>query len=224
MSLVHRKPRPIKRDDPARLRDDRLFVIGCDDTYAPKQYFAFFSLPRIHVHVVETKNGENAAEHVLDRLLDEKRKIEPMEEDEFWLLLDCDHYTQGAHLRSFMNALARARQQGVNVALSKPSFELWLLLHHQEETALHTLTNAANVESALRTQLGQYNKTKLKKEHFPLELVPNACQRAGRLDQNAPGEIPGGNTSRVYLLWRAITAKALPSQLPVELQSLLDHQ
>src|SRR5581483_11190135 len=122
MSLVHRKPRPIKRDDPARLRDDRLFLIACDDTYAPKQYFDFFRLRRIHVHVIETKNGENAAEHVLDRLLDEKRRIEPMEEDEFWLLLDCDHYTQGAHLRGFRNALARARQQGVNVALSKPSF------------------------------------------------------------------------------------------------------
>jgi hypothetical protein len=38
MSPIHRKPRPLKRDADS-LRDDRLFIVACDDTYAAKQYF-----------------------------------------------------------------------------------------------------------------------------------------------------------------------------------------
>ncbi|HXM44421.1 MAG TPA: hypothetical protein VN924_24500 [Bryobacteraceae bacterium] len=34
------------------------------------------------------------------------------------------------------------------------------------------------------------------------------------------GDIPSDNTTRVYLLLKAIAAKALPQQLPVELRGL----
>ena len=44
MSLTRRKARPLKRDG-TRLRDDRLFIVACDDTYAPKQYFDFSRFP-----------------------------------------------------------------------------------------------------------------------------------------------------------------------------------
>jgi len=217
VSPIHRKPRPLKRDADS-LRDDRLFIVACDDTYAPKQYFDFFKITRVQVHVVPTEDGTSAAEHVLERL----RNIEHEEEDELWMLLDTDHYIQGTHLASFTAALAAAGQLGVNVALSRPCFELWLLLHHKEEAEVVPFSSAKEVEKALREELGQYNKTKLKQEHFQLESVFNACSRAERLDATVPGgEIPEGNTSRVYLLWKAIAAKALPSQLPEELRALI---
>ena len=138
------------------------------------------------------------------------------------MLLDTDHCAQGAHLASFVDALREAKRQGVNVALSKPSFELWLLLHHVEETAIGVLPAAKDVEEALRTRLGEYNKANLKKEHYPLTSVCNACIRAERLDATvAGGEIPNDNTTRVYRLLKAIAAKALPQQLPSELRCLL---
>jgi hypothetical protein len=217
MSPIPRKPRPLARDADS-LRDDRLFIVACDDTYAPKQYFDFFKTTRVKVHVVPTEDGTSAAEHVLERL----RNIEHEDDDELWMLLDTDHYIQGTHLASFMAALAAAGQLGVNVALSRPCFELWMLLHHEEETAVLPLGSAIDVENALRERLGQYNKTNLKQEHFPLESVSSACLRAERLDSAvAGGQIPGGNTSRVYLLWKAIVAKALPTQLPDELRALV---
>ena len=67
--LVERKSdgnHPLSRD-PHTFRDDRLFIIACDDTYAPKQYFDFFRLPRIQVHVVPTTDGTSNAQAVLDR-------------------------------------------------------------------------------------------------------------------------------------------------------------
>jgi RloB-like protein len=217
MSPVQRKPRPLTRDA-ASLRDDRLFIVACDDTYAPRQYFGFFRISRVQVHVVPTLDGTSAAQHVLARL----GEIEHEADDELWMLLDTDHCTAGAHLASFTAALTTARQQGVNVALSKPSFEVWLFLHHAEETEVTPLASAADVEKALRAKLGQYNKTRLRAEHYPLKSVTLACERAQKLDAPTEGaEIPATNTSRVYLLWKAIITKALPSQLPEELKQVL---
>jgi len=220
MSLFDRKPRPIpNRDkDPEGLRDDRLFIVACDDTYAPQQYFGFFRLTRVKIHVVPTPDGTSAAEYVLERLL----SFEYGEGDERWMLLDTDHVTQGTHLPGFLRALQSAATQGVHVALSRPCFELWLLLHHEPETAVATLGNARDVEGALRARLGEYNKTNLKPDHYPQSSVAAAVERAERLDLLVGGGgIPNANTTRVYQLWKAIVSKALPSQLPPEFHRLI---
>jgi hypothetical protein len=217
MSLVQRKRRPLTRDS-ASLRDDRLFIIACDDTYAPKQYFQFFRLPRVQVHVFASENGACGASHVLDRLL----SVNCEEDDERWLLLDTDHYTNGAHVKEFMKVIRDARRKGIYVALSKPCFEIWLLLHHVNGESVSTLANAKAAERALRKELGRYDKRHLKPEDYPILSIPTACNEAERLDATvAGGNIPQGNTSRVYMLWKAIVAKALPSQLPLELKGLL---
>jgi RloB-like protein len=144
MSLLRRQSRPLKRDSET-LGDTRLFIIACDDTYAPKQYFGFFRLARIQIHVIETQDGRSSAEHVLERLA----TFDHEPDDELWMLLDTDHYAQGTHLQSFRAALQKAKQRGVRVALSRPCFELWLLLHHLEETAVGSLSKAADVEEGL---------------------------------------------------------------------------
>lgn len=216
MSPIKRRPRPLTRET-GRLRDDRLFIVACDDTYAPKQYFDFFRIPRVQVHVVPTIDGTSAAPHVLGRLLD----FDHDDDDERWLLLDTDHCTRDNHFGTFVAALADARRRGIQVALSKPSFELWLLLHHREEADVGALANAGEVERALRTTLGRYDKRRLDAAHYPLASVAVACGRSERLDGTIPGgDNPEGNTSRVHLLWKAIVASALPSQLPVELRVL----
>ena len=194
MSLFALKPRPIAtRDkDPSRLRDDRLFLVACDDTFAPKQYFSFFGFTRVKIHVIPTEDGSSVAESVLKRLLE----FEHEEDDERWMLLDADHVTAGTHLPGFLRALRNSERLGVKVALSKPSFELWLLLHHEEESAVTSLANAIEVEHALRNKLGEYNKTKLKAHHYPYPSVAVAFERARRLDLNVPGgDIPQTNTS-----------------------------
>lgn len=212
MSLINRKARPLTRDS-ASLRDDRLFIVACDDTYAPKQYFDFFRIARIQVHVVPTEDGTSAAHHVLDRLLE----FDHEEDDELWLLLDTDHYTKKTHVKSFMKTIKEARRQGVNIALSKPCFELWLLLHHIEEAEVSSIADAKGAGKRLQNVLGQYDKTSLKRKDYPLSSVAIACQRAKKLDASTKGgHIPKTNTTRVYRLWEAMAAKALPTQLPAE--------
>lgn len=218
MSLLQRQPRPVKRDS-GRLRDDRLFIVACDDTYAPKQYFDFFQITRVHVHVIPTVDGTSSASHVLERLLG----IDHEQDDELWMLLDTDHCTTKGHLKNFIAAIQDAKQRGVQVALSKSCFEIWLLLHHVAVSDIKTLKTARQAETALRHALSGYNKTRLDPKHFPIASVAEACERAESLDiVVSGGDIPDENTSRVYLLWKAIVAKALRSQLPPELHGLLD--
>lgn len=184
--MIQRKPRPLTRDE-STFRDDRLFIVACDDRYAPKQYFDAFRISRVKIHVVPTEDGTSSAEHVLRRLLE----ITFEEGDERWLLLDTDHHVQGTHLASFTAALSEAKRQGVQVALSRPCFELWLLLHHSEEGDVSALADAQAVAKALQKKLGGYDKTNLKAAHFPQSLVATACERARRLDAAVTGgEIP----------------------------------
>jgi hypothetical protein len=200
MSLIKNlRPRPLNRDSDS-LRDDRLFIVASDDSYAPKQYFDFFRLPRVQVHVVETPLDENRC-HAID-VLNRLEGLEHEDEDERWMLLDTDHYSNGRHVKEFRRIIKEAGEKGISVALSKPCFELWLLLHHTDKDIITELDSAKSVENALRQMLGEYNKTSLKREAA------------------LGGEIPQTNTSRVFRLWEAIISKSLPSQLPPELAAL----
>jgi hypothetical protein len=228
MSLLNLKPRPIpSRDkDPDTLRDGLLFIIACDDTYAPPQYFAFFRLSSVTFLSIPTEDGTSHARYVLKRLIDYKTEKGSKYEDgdELWMVLDTDHLIRGSHRKGFEEALQDAQENGVKVALSRPCFELWLLMHHVNETELIDLPNAKAACKELSTQLGGYNKNKLKQELFPLSSVALACERAERLDQSVADEmIPSTNTSRVYLIWKAIAEKTLPSQIPIELHGLLSQ-
>jgi len=125
MSLTNRKPRPItpRIATPKTLRDDRLFFIACDDTFAPEQYSNIFKLPRIQIKVVPTQGGTSHARHVLKRLMEFSSKSFA-ENDERWMVLDTDHLTKPNHIRGFVGALHAARKLGVKIALSRPCFEV----------------------------------------------------------------------------------------------------
>ncbi|MGZ4862767.1 MAG: RloB family protein, partial [Halobacteriota archaeon] len=198
-------------------RDDRLFIVACDDTFAPKQYFDFFKLNRIKIHVVPTTDGTSHAEQVLERLI----RHEHDEDDELWMILDTDHCIKGTHIGSFISTLREAASKGVNVALSRSCFEVWLLLHHIEPEQVVTLNNARETEQLLTEILGSYNKRLLKEEDYPLSSVVAACRRAEALDSTVKGShIPDSVTSRVYKLWLSIINSASPRQLPKELLEL----
>jgi hypothetical protein len=211
------KARPLARGA-GTLRDDRLFLVACDDTYAPKQYFDFLRLSRVQIKVVETDDTKSAAVYVLERL----KKFNVEEDDERWMVLDTDHCIEPNHFPSFIQALTEARQAGIKVALSKPCFEFWLLLHHVSEGDITGLKNAAETEVKLREVLGEYNKTNLKPEHYPLASIAAAIARAERLDaQVQGGDRPGENTTRVHQLLKAILASIPVAQRPEELRAVV---
>ena len=117
------------------------------------------------------------------------------------MLLDTDHYAKGEHLKYFTRALKEAQEKDVHVALSKPCFEFWLLLHYltQENPDLKKLSTARHTEKLLQRTIGSYDKSNLKSESFPLKNVIQAIVESKAIDATVGGgDIPNANTSRVY--------------------------
>ena len=212
MSLLHREPRPLSRDRASvRFRDDRLFLIACDDRYAPAQYFGFFRSPRVRIIVDPTLDTKSAPQHVLSRLLarQDKEGLEP--DDESWLVLDTDHNVRPGHRATFIQTIQDAKAAGIEVALSCPCFEFWLLLHHVTEGEAAGLSSCSEIQDLIRLKVGSYNKLRLQREHFRVGSATEAILRSERLDATVPGgDIPQEPTTRVYKLLRRCRRKRSP--------------
>lgn len=212
MSLITRPQVNIGRNQREQ-RDDRMFVVAAEDTYAPEQYFKFLPFRRVKVIVLPTPEGSgmSSPRHVVERLketfLAARQKKQVQRDDEFWVCIDTDHHIGDSHLKGTVQALDDAAQSGFEIAVSNPCFELWLLLHHEDVTDATAFPNADAVDQALKRRPGGYNKTAIREDMFPLSLVPDAIRRARALESNPDdpkGHWPETVGTRVYRLLERI--------------------
>ena len=200
MSLIERRPRPIPRDA-GKLRDARLFIVATEDRYAPRQYFGFFSHPRVHVEVLFTPHGAGAdPRSVLNRLISFQEQYQIGEDDQLWALFDTDHWINESHKSGLIQAIEDAHRRGYFIAMSRPCFDLWLLLHHENVSAGVEYVTGDEIATRIRQIVGEFNKTNLKKDHYKIVQVQMALDRARSLDANELGLWPEKTATRVYLL------------------------
>jgi hypothetical protein len=109
--------------------------------------------------------------------------------DEAWSVCDVDEFDVTA-------ARASADHQEVELALSVPSFEVWLILHVAE--GCPGFNNAAQVGVYLKKFVGDWDKTKLNFDQFRAGVF-DAAVRAQRL-----GDPPDANPSTT--VWRLINS------------------
>jgi hypothetical protein len=64
---------------------------------------------------------------------------------------------------------------------------------------LGILPAARDAEQKIRSVLGEYNKTNLKRRHYPDASVCDACNRAERLDRTVEGETSRSATRRGFI-------------------------
>jgi len=143
---------------------------------------------------IEIKPGGFAPKTLIDYAVELKleaelkarrEKDENRRYDEVWCVFDVD-----AH-EHVPDAKQKAGANKINLAISNPCFELWLLLHFQDQRA-HIERHP--VQSACRDHMPRYDK------EVPFELVfphyREAVERALALDswQQDQGR-PGGNPS-----------------------------
>lgn len=192
-----RKKRPLDRSANV-VRDASLIVIASEDKYAVRQYFEFFRSTKIQFKVLETEDGKSAPEHVLARLVEYMKEYDIDEGDEFWLVCDCDHWIKHGHIKNLAQVIQLCRQKGIQVALSNPCFELWLLLHFAEFPAEAKLTSA-EIEKRLRKAVGSYDKTKVYNLPIDMDAVKAAAKRSAD-NQNTSSEIPDRPQTAVHLI------------------------
>jgi RloB-like protein len=112
-----------------------------------------------------------------------------------WCVFDVDDHTR------FDDAVQMARDNGIELAVSNPCFELWLLLHFQDSPGMRGRTR---IQKLLRQHVPGYDK---KVEYATYDPgYGEAVTRAERLNEAAEkdGE-PGRNaTTGVYRLTESI--------------------
>jgi hypothetical protein len=211
MSLIPPRTRPFPRDT-GLFREPRLFVLASEDRYAAKQYFDFFRRKNIHVEVLETPHGEGAdPAKVVARLVSYVEKYQITEGDQFWALLDTDHWIKEGHRKNLIQAITAARLRGFSMAISNPCFDFWLLLHHENPNQTWTFSGCKDVGVRILETLGEFNKTNLKAEHYTLDKVRSAIARAKSLESTPPEGAaadfwPQRLGSRVYRLMDELAA------------------
>jgi len=171
-----RKRRPLKRVDGVH-RDATLVVIASEDRYAVKQYFDLFKSTQIQFRVLETEDGKSSPEQVMNRLAEFMSDHDFGEGDQFWFVADTDPWIESNHIQNLVEVARRCRQKGIEVALSNPCFELWLLLHFANFPTQQGLA-CSQLGEQIRKLVGSYNKTKVFGLPITNDSVKDAIERS----------------------------------------------
>ena len=201
-------------------RDARLIVIASEGKVTERIYFKAlakeYTNPRVHVHILERSEAEqnnSSPDHVLKQLNDYKSQYELEADDELWLVVDKDRWTE-----AMLSCVATECSQEVamHMALSNPCFELWLLLHIEDSALLTPEEQKQWIENRRKSKNGDpYLKVRLRQKmgsyhessYDALALiahVEDAIERARALDKNPNDRWPQTLGTRVYLLAESV--------------------
>src|SRR5262249_3811556 len=110
--------------------------------------------------------------------------------DEVWCVADVDEFD--------ISGIGRlARDAGINLAISNPCFELWLLLHHED--CRSRLETYAEVHARLVRYVSGYDKSELNITDFARGITV-AVTRGKALDPTGADHIRNPSTS----VWRLV--------------------
>lgn len=201
-------------------RDARLIVIATEGKDTERIYFKAlakeYTNPRVHVHILKREMREqnnSSPEHVLKQLVDYEKQYELESDDELWLVVDRDRWTD-AMLSDV--AAKCAQDYYMHIALSNPCFELWLLLHlvdiallSPEERQLWIENRRASknadpyLKVRLRQSMGSYHEANFDADML-IEHVEKAIDRAKTLDISPNDRWPQILGTRVYQLAESV--------------------
>ena len=208
------------RERQEAFRDARLIVIASEGKDTERIYFTAlakeYTNPRVHVHILERSEAEqnnSSPEHVLTQLNDYKEQYALEADDELWLIIDKDRWTEAMLSRV---ATECAQDDFMHMALSNPCIELWLLLLLVDATTLSLeeqqqwLENRRNsrrtdpyLKIRLRQEMGSYHESAYDAQML-IAHVEEAIARAKALDKNPADRWPQSLGTRVYLLAESV--------------------
>ena len=210
----------LMRERREAFRDARLIVIASEGKDTERIYFKAlakeYTNPRVHVHILkrsEDEQNNSSPEHVLKQLNDYKGHYELESDDELWLVVDRDRWTEAMLSRV---ATECTQDNFMHVALSNPCIELWLLLHlvdailltsEEEQLWMENRRKSKNADPylkvRLRQEMGSYHESSYDAKML-IEHVDVAIARAEALDKNPADRWPQTLGTRVYLLAESV--------------------
>ncbi|WP_019275034.1 RloB family protein [Vibrio coralliilyticus] len=123
--------------------DPKTFYVSYEGSDDEKQYFEEVAnrVDRRFVHnlkfiSVEKSSTDAEPVHVLkdleNRLKDDSVNCKKNANNVAFIVIDTDHHFQDTHARDTANVLQQCKQKGIQVVLTNPCFELWLMCHLED--------------------------------------------------------------------------------------------
>lgn len=208
------------RDRQEAYRDARLIVIASEGKDTERIYFRALAKeycnPRVHVHILErniSEQNNSSPEHVLMQLNEFKAHYALERDDELWLVVDRDRWTEAMLSRVSSEC---SHDDFMHISLSNPCFELWLLLHLIDATTLDSEERGRWTDNRrksknldpylkvlLRQEMGAYHEAAYDADRLIVH-VEEAIKRARALDKTPGDWWPQTLGTRVYLLAESI--------------------
>ena len=201
----------------ARFAPRSRILIVCEGKVTEPKYFRDLQNYE-QVRLVEVKiDAEGGVpKTIVERAADLKKSAERearrqrddfLKYDEVWCVFDIDAHP------NVQNAIQQARDNGIFTAVSNPCFELWILLHYQDQFAFLRRDQA---QAECRKHIVGFEKL------IPFEIVHSRYEEAlkraialekWQLEQKRPGGNPSTTvhklTERIKALGREAAVKAL---------------
>ncbi len=157
------------------------FFICCEDGKSAPRYFE--ALRKYHKYspqsfVVDKISYGTDPSSVVDRAVDFKKELEKNEDlcviggDRVWVVIDVDQH------KGIENACQKASSNGIQMLISNPCFEYWILLHF-EDTAPGVHDCDELIRKHLKRHLKNYDKDKTEYGDF-VDRADEAARRAER--------------------------------------------
>jgi hypothetical protein len=127
----------------------------------------------------------------------DKRRYGADAYDQVWCVVDRDDHP------SLNDAVKFARKAGIDLALSVPSFDYWLLLHFTEHRRHSTVEQ---IERALRRHIVGYDKHLPESFPFECHTEAEARARAAAPNHDASNVVGPNPSTNVWLVVRAVQA------------------
>lgn len=194
--MGYRKPRPLNREI-KQVRDTRLFIIATEGAKTEKLYFEMkcFQGKKIHIRVISPEQNRSSPRHVLDCLHKYREEYQFIEGDRFWLVIDRDRWDQ----QNLREIVQNCRESGYQVAISRPCFELWLLLHFKTANDIGTEpTDCSQIKALLESVRRHYAHEDYDTTYAP--WIDRAVTEAEKLDRDPNAPIPDEMCTQVYQL------------------------
>lgn len=197
-------------------RDAKIILVATEGAKTEPLYFEVLRENRIIdrfrvvVEVVGTspETNDSAPEYVLQRLKDARSKHGLTAIDECWLVLDVDKWGD----KKLSKVTAEAQQALHGLAISNPCFEVWLLLHFDENAP----DKKEQIITALRAALPGFSKNDIPPEPFTSEAVEAAIVRGKKGDSSHDRWPQKPGTTHVHRLLESILKKSRPTTLAAE--------
>jgi hypothetical protein len=193
-------------------RDASIIGIACEGDVTEYRYFEEFKerytdFPsRIHIELIKRQEASESAPEYVISSIDAFKKSKAGPDDEFWVVIDYDRWGE----KKLSEIAQQASQKSYHVAVSRPCFEAWLLLHWILETGIDAMVlselewkGCKSIGDEIRRIHGHYRKDLNDVVEY-VERAEIAIENARSLDVNPVDRWPRTFGSRVYQICERI--------------------